>query len=304
MAEEVDADDVFLSDTEDAADEGGDGGLGLGPSAQVGPRQGRLQPAGPAATCSHVGAYGAPPAAPAINGHRVPPHPPPPGQVLTIGCWSSSREASLLLAALARVLPLGDAGAPLESAQLRSAGDRLLALLLALKHNGAVDRARAAFLALCQRLLAAPEPGLAALPAGWLRDALAFLRRPGQGRSDIVRRSAGLPAALTALFEAEPEGGARGLMAAGMAALLALAAPGAAAGAGSEASAGRGAGGAAPAAVEGAAADQWPRVHAFNSLRMAFQNSSLAVDATAFVAPGALQAAAAAVLLDSLVQLP
>lgn len=54
------------------------------------------------------------------------------------------------------------------------------------------------------RVLREPAPSLNTLPQQWLAALLAFLQRPGQGRSDIVRRSAGLPYALNALFLAEP----------------------------------------------------------------------------------------------------
>ena len=103
-----------------------------------------------------------------------------------------------------------------------------------------------------------------------------------------MRRSAGQPCALTALFEAEPDSCCqRGLMAAGMRELLGVACG---VSAGGDSQAGAAAGPATVAASCGTAEggdDPWPRVHAFNCLRMAFQHSSLAVDSSAFVAPGA-----------------
>lgn len=61
--------------------------------------------------------------------------------------------------------------------------------LCALKHNGAIDKTQQGFTALCERLLQQPDPALCALPQRCLHQLLAFARRPGQGRSDIVRRS-------------------------------------------------------------------------------------------------------------------
>lgn len=43
-------------------------------------------------------------------------------------------------------------------------------------------------------------------PLAWLDAFLAFLSRPGQGRSDIVRRSAGLPAGILAVLAAGSSG--------------------------------------------------------------------------------------------------
>jgi hypothetical protein len=92
---------------------------------------------------------------------------------------------------------------------------------------------------------------------------------PGQSRADIVRRSAGLPAALTALFLAEPGGQPRSLLPAGMEVLLGVALRGG----GAAAAAAAGGGGQGPAATAGAAAasgdigfvvedaeEPWPRV--------------------------------------------
>jgi len=87
---------------------------------------------------------------------------------------------------------------------------------------------------------------------------------PGQGRDDILRRSAGLPAAVVALFLAEAGRPGRGaLLEAGMAELLRLAAAGGAPGAG-----------------------PWPRVHALNTLRRAFTERALAPGAAAYAADG------------------
>ena len=56
------------------------------------------------------------------------------------------------------------------------------------------------------RILLEASPELNRLPQLWLTHLLDHMQRPGQSREDIVRRSAGLPAAFVALFTAEPTG--------------------------------------------------------------------------------------------------
>jgi hypothetical protein len=58
----------------------------------------------------------------------------------------------------------------------------------------------------CCRILLEASPELNRLPQLWLTHMLDHMQRPGQSRDDIVRRSAGLPAAFVALFTAEPTG--------------------------------------------------------------------------------------------------
>jgi hypothetical protein len=61
----------------------------------------------------------------------------------------------------------------LSPVQLASLGEALLDLLLAMKHNGAVDKTQLGYVALCGRLLGSGCPQLAALPGGhgyrWVR---------------------------------------------------------------------------------------------------------------------------------------
>lgn len=120
---------------------------------------------------------------------------PPPPHAATPG---ASRARSLRAAALpgvaqhrarcARPTPAG--AAPLLTAdQLSHMASHFTHALCALKHNGVIDKAQQGFTALCERLLQQPAPALRALPQRCLHQLLAFARRPGQGRSDIVRRS-------------------------------------------------------------------------------------------------------------------
>ena len=61
-------------------------------------------------------------------------------------------------------------------------------------------------------MLLEASPQLNSLPQLWLQHLLDHMQRPGQSRDDIVRRSAGLPAAFVALFTAEPTGHPKALL--------------------------------------------------------------------------------------------
>ena len=56
-----------------------------------------------------------------------------------------------------------------------------------------------------RRLQHQADPALRALPARCLRELTAYAGRPGQGRRDIVRRSAGLPYGVVTVFASEPD---------------------------------------------------------------------------------------------------
>lgn len=152
----------------------------------------------------------------------------PRAQVINTACWQTSKEAALLLGGLAQALPIGG-GRAMPDAVLRWRGDNpaaclhsrprrplitasppaagpaallsaeqlsfmaehLTHTLCTLKHNGAVDKTQQGFAALCERLLRLPDPALRQLPQRCLLQLLAHMRRPGQGRGDIVRRSGG-----------------------------------------------------------------------------------------------------------------
>ena len=69
---------------------------------------------------------------------------------------------------------------------------------------------------LIHRVLLEASPQLNRLPQLWLQHVLDHMRRPDQSRDDIVRRSAGLPAAFVALFAGEPTGHPKTLLQKGM----------------------------------------------------------------------------------------
>ncbi|GAB4815827.1 hypothetical protein N2152v2_002873 [Parachlorella kessleri] len=188
----------------------------------------------------------------------------PKAQVIITGCWLTMKECSLVLATIVRSVPLSGseaAHALLSVGQVKAVGDHFVDTLCHMKHNGAIDKTQAGFLAVCERLLREPAPALNSLPQSWLSSLLAFLQRPGQTRSDIVRRSAGLPYAFNTLFAAEPCNSHKILMKQGMEEMLRL------------------------ASSEGLP-EPWPRVHALNVLRVAFSNAALATDTSAYYAKG------------------
>lgn len=195
------------------------------------------------------------------------------------GSWCTVKEIGATLATLITRVPIiaevprdaaASAGGPdgadgtgfLSNAQVRSIGEHFVDSLCTLKHNGATRKLEQRFEAVCKRLLRQQDAGLAALPQLWLQRVLAFLQRPGQTRSDIVRRSAGVPSAVVAICQAEPTGAAKRLLPIALRVLL--------------------------DAAQGPAAsgEPWPLVHAYNCLRTVFESSVLAMDAAAVFAEG------------------
>ncbi|GIL79887.1 hypothetical protein Vretifemale_9023, partial [Volvox reticuliferus] len=269
----------------------------------------------------------------------------PEAQVVITACWTTVKEVSLVLATMVRHMPLptpassaggtdraaaadtdadaadAPAGSPPQAAtdltqpadaanmltcdQLRRVGELLLRLLFEMKHNGAVDKTSLALTAVSERLLRATAPELHGLPRPWLEACIRRVLAPGQSRDDIVRRSAGLPFALGALFLAEPSNAPKALLSRGMNALLAVAAAAtspylmttmtdaAEAAVPTAMATDAGAKTAVPAAVVTVDSFEvrqvWPVVHAFNCLRHTFNDGHLAVDTSGFFAP-AIQA--------------
>lgn len=121
-------------------------------------------------------------------------------------------------------------------------GAGLTHALTQVKHNGSIERASLVLTAVCsrhdpvwrpllarvsgltrhtslqtmqqlrppvvemRRCLATGSMELERAPSAWLASLLSFLCRPGQGLSDIVRRSAGLPAGILSIFRATSYG--------------------------------------------------------------------------------------------------
>lgn len=147
-------------------------------------------------------------------------------QIVMVGCWLAMKEVSLLLGTIIRKVPLpsnassdsseleGDSvdtagfasGSVLDLEQLETIGNHFLEVLLKMKHNGAIDKTRAGFTALCNRLLCSNDPRLHRLTESWMEQLMQRTVAKGQLVDDLLRRSAGIPAAFTALFLSEPEG--------------------------------------------------------------------------------------------------
>ncbi|WVZ94889.1 hypothetical protein U9M48_040721 [Paspalum notatum var. saurae] len=150
----------------------------------------------------------------------------PPEQVVMVGCWLAMKEVSLLFGTIIRKIPLPGcshsnssqnglpdsneetsvSGEILDMEQLKTMGDHFLQVLLKMKHNGAIDKTRAGLTALCNRLLCSNDSRLCKMTESWMGLLMDRTIAKGQTVDDLVRRSAGIPAAFIALFLAEPEG--------------------------------------------------------------------------------------------------
>ncbi|MED6205611.1 hypothetical protein PIB30_019169 [Stylosanthes scabra] len=147
-------------------------------------------------------------------------------QIVMVGCWLAMKEVSLLLGTVIRKVPLSSnasselsesdepsvnvtgfsSDSVLDLEQLEKIGNHFLEVLLKMKHNGAIDKTRAGFTALCNRLLCSNDPRLCRLTESWMEQLMQRTVAKGQVVDDLLRRSAGIPAAFIALFLSEPEG--------------------------------------------------------------------------------------------------
>ncbi|CAN1146112.1 Thyroid adenoma-associated protein, partial [Linum perenne] len=153
-------------------------------------------------------------------------------QIVMVGCWLAMKEVSLLLGTVIRKVPLptnscpdlmelaqfsddaslGKSNAILDIERLEQMGNHFLEVLLKMKHNGAIDKTRAGFTALCNRLLCSNDPELCRLTESWMEQLMERTVVKGQTVDDLLRRSAGIPAAFIALFLSEPEGSPKKLL--------------------------------------------------------------------------------------------
>ncbi|TKY50274.1 Thyroid adenoma-associated protein-like [Spatholobus suberectus] len=147
-------------------------------------------------------------------------------QIVMVGCWLAMKEVSLLLGTIIRKVPLSSnscsdlselegpsvdtagfsSDSVLDLEQLETIGNHFLEVLLKMKHNGAIDKTRAGFTALCNRLLCSNDSRLHRLTESWMEQLMQRTVAKGQVVDDLLRRSAGIPAAFIALFLSEPEG--------------------------------------------------------------------------------------------------
>lgn len=223
----------------------------------------------------------------------------PSDQIVMVGCWLAMKEVSLLLGSIIRKVPLPsntcsdllkfsvDVDAQVDSIlnfkQLETIGNHFLEVLLKMKHNGAIDKTRAGFTALCNRLLCSNDPRLCKLTETWMEQLMERTISKGQTVDDLLRRSAGIPAAFTALFLSEPEGTPKKLLPRALKWLISVAA-------GKPLS---------YSTQSNFSNDQLsfnkkvsktrdegviPTVHAFNVLKAAFNDANLATDTSGFLA--------------------
>ncbi len=75
--------------------------------------------------------------------------------MIVTGCWLTLKEVALLLGCLAREAPLSRDDTPdmsfFDPVLLASMGERLMHFMGVIKHNGAVEKAQAGFIALTER---------------------------------------------------------------------------------------------------------------------------------------------------------
>ncbi|XP_048494303.1 uncharacterized protein LOC104906201 isoform X2 [Beta vulgaris subsp. vulgaris] len=156
----------------------------------------------------------------------------PTEQIVMVGCWLAMKEISLLLGTIIRKIPLPIAtssigeetesmamdqlmpmsDAVLDVNQLEVIGNHFLEVLLKMKHNGAIDKTRAGFTALCNRLLCSDDSRLCQLTESWMEQLMERTVAKGQTVDDLLRRSAGIPAAFSAFFLSEPQGAPKKLL--------------------------------------------------------------------------------------------
>ncbi|XP_057521635.1 uncharacterized protein LOC130801775 [Amaranthus tricolor] len=156
----------------------------------------------------------------------------PTAQIVMVGCWLAMKEVSLLLGTIIRKIPLpvakfsvgegtadvamdhsiSGSDAVLDVNQLEIIGNYFLEVLLKMKHNGAIDKTRAGFTALCNRLLCSDDSRLCQLVESWMELLMDRTVAKGQTVDDLLRRSAGIPAAFSAFFLSEPQGAPKKLL--------------------------------------------------------------------------------------------
>jgi hypothetical protein len=118
-------------------------------------------------------------------------------------CWITVKEAARCLSSLLDVAPLDVAAESLLTpAEVRMIGAAQVRIILHCQHKGGMERSYAAFVALCTRALSSKSMALYALPIGWLRGVLNFIRKPNRSLYH-TRRSAGLPFIICAILVAE-----------------------------------------------------------------------------------------------------
>ncbi|KAL5229591.1 hypothetical protein ABZP36_028367 [Zizania latifolia] len=246
----------------------------------------------------------------------------PADHIVMVGCWLAMKEVSLLFGTIIRKIPLPCcshsnsshdglaenteetimSGEILDVEQLEKMGNHFFQVLLKMKHNGAIDKTRAGFTALCNRLLCSNDSRLCKMIESWMMLLMDRTVVKGQTVDDLLRRSAGIPAAFIALFLAEPEGTPKKLLPRALEWLIEFAKTSLAdfqkdcnqkletvqnfLGEPCESLSGTANGHLSKIRNEGVV----PTVHVFNVLRAAFNDANLATDTSGFCAEAAIVA--------------
>ncbi|KAI3824047.1 hypothetical protein L1987_05494 [Smallanthus sonchifolius] len=227
----------------------------------------------------------------------------PSDQAVMVGCWLAMKEVSLLLGTIIMKVPLptsdisgesdphGDQNmndnAVLDFKQLETIGTHFLEVLMKMKHNGAIDKTRAGFAALCNRLLCSDNPRLSKLTESWMEQLMERTVAKEQTVDDLLRRSAGIPAAFIALFLSEPEGTPKRLLPWALRWLIDVAnKPMMCQNETKTTASKHGTQMNGNSKVNSKIRDEGviPTVHAFNVLRVAFNDTNLATDTSGFAA--------------------
>ncbi|MCO5564739.1 hypothetical protein L7F22_018407 [Adiantum nelumboides] len=221
----------------------------------------------------------------------------PSEQAIMVGCWLAMKEVSLLLGTVTRKVPLpgcdtenvdehGDSLSMLNLNQLELIGGHFLQVLLSMKHNGAIDKTRAGFVALCNRLLCSSDARLNKMPELWLHQLMDRTAAKGQTVDDLLRRSAGIPAAFLALFLSEPEGAPKKLLIIAMRWLIDLAQAFLEGSHPSDNSAVEKGSATSSSLLKAREEGVVATVHAFNVMRVTFNDTNLSTDCSGFCAEG------------------
>ncbi|XP_076941377.1 uncharacterized protein LOC143610913 [Bidens hawaiensis] len=230
----------------------------------------------------------------------------PSAQVVMVGCWLAMKEVSLLLGTIIRKVPLpksdiltecglssdsnGDVSMTdnvvLDFKQLETIGTHFLEVLMKMKHNGAIDKTRAGFSALCNRLLCSDNPRLGKLTESWMEQLMERTVAKDQTVDDLLRRSAGIPAAFIAFFLSEPEGTPKRLLPRALRWLIDVANKSMMHQTETKTNLKHDTRTNGDCKVNSKIRDEGviPTVHAFNVLRVAFNDTNLATDTSGFAA--------------------
>ncbi|KAF1831253.1 hypothetical protein BDW02DRAFT_505741 [Decorospora gaudefroyi] len=121
--------------------------------------------------------------------------------------WRGLKEASVLLRTLISKAPVGDGDRDLITPELFEKLGRLcFEQLLDLRHRGAFSTVSQTFAVFCRRCVSSNILLLRALPETWYQETLRSIQVKSGA---ITRRSAGIPAAMSALLAAEPQAGGK-----------------------------------------------------------------------------------------------